>query len=330
MSVATSVATGQKVTWQGVVGGAIGGAVAGAIIGGVAFSGVGTAALATPVGRAALFGTAFAAGGAASTFTTGALTKLTDKNYTASWSDIGKATAISAGTGFATGAAFGLAGPGVIGGAIGFADNALGAGVLAATGLFAVGLGAGTVGNALSQYIVNGQVDWKAAVQAGVASGFMLAVMGAIGGYMGFKACPGSSVQGPGGPKPPTANQQPPVAKAPPKAPAIPVKPLSQLPQDVQTSFAKYDAAGWKGNVSGQTPGTRAGGAWDNGRGQLPTTDSAGKAISYKEFDVNSKTGPSRDWQRFVCGSDGSVYYTDSHYGDHASPTGLPDFVRVR
>ena len=50
-----------------------------------------------------------------------------------------------------------------------------------------------------------------------------------------------------------------------------------------------------------------------------------------KEFDVNSRIPDSRrDKERFVVGSDGSIYYTDSHYGDAISPTGLPNFIKIK
>ncbi|MBZ2119536.1 ribonuclease domain-containing protein [Streptococcus infantis] len=42
----------------------------------------------------------------------------------------------------------------------------------------------------------------------------------------------------------------------------------------------------------------------------------------YREFDINSKIVDStRDAERFVKGSDGSLYYTDKHY---------EQFIRVK
>lgn len=91
---------------------------------------------------------------------------------------------------------------------------------------------------------------------------------------------------------------------------------VDSLPQNAQDMFGKYDANGWKGSVSGQTQGTAAGSKYLNKDGKLPGVDSGGNGISYKEFDVNNKLpNQSRDAQRFVRGSDGSVYYTDDHYG---------------
>jgi hypothetical protein len=106
---------------------------------------------------------------------------------------------------------------------------------------------------------------------------------------------------------------------------------VSNLPENVENSFNQYNKSGWKGNVPGQSAGTKAGGSYQNSNGALPTTDAAGKPITYQEFDVNNKLpNASRDAQRFVKGSDGSVYYTDSHYGDIKSPTGLPSFVKIK
>ena len=43
--------------------------------------------------------------------------------------------------------------------------------------------------------------------------------------------------------------------------------------------------------------------------------DNEGNVISYREHDVNDCIdGERRDSERFVTGSDGSVYYTDDHY----------------
>ena len=105
---------------------------------------------------------------------------------------------------------------------------------------------------------------------------------------------------------------------------------LDNLPQNVQDSYHKYDKAGWQGNVSGQTPGTNAGRGWGNRDGQLPSVDSKGNKIKYKEFDVNNNNGIGRDSERFLHGSDGSVWYTDSHYGQGLSLNGTPDFIRLK
>ena len=96
----------------------------------------------------------------------------------------------------------------------------------------------------------------------------------------------------------------------------IKVGEIDSLPQNAKNMFNKYDSSGWKGSVSGQTSGTAAGSKYLNRDVKLPTTDSAGSSITYKEFDVNNKLPDAgRDAQRFVRGSDGSVYYTNDHYG---------------
>lgn len=50
----------------------------------------------------------------------------------------------------------------------------------------------------------------------------------------------------------------------------------------------------------------------------------------YDEFDVNNYNGVSRDGERFIVGSDGSVWYTDSHYGQSESLNGIDDFVHIK
>jgi len=47
-----------------------------------------------------------------------------------------------------------------------------------------------------------------------------------------------------------------------------------------------------------------------------PQEDGSGNNIEYREHDVNNKqSGQGRDAERFVTGSDGSIYYTNDHYG---------------
>ncbi|WP_078807362.1 ribonuclease domain-containing protein [Pilibacter termitis] len=55
---------------------------------------------------------------------------------------------------------------------------------------------------------------------------------------------------------------------------------------------------------------------WGNNDEVLPKLDSKGRIITYKEFDVNNYSSQlgSRDKERLVRGSDGSVYYTKDHY----------------
>ncbi|MBQ3497814.1 MAG: DUF4417 domain-containing protein [Clostridia bacterium] len=90
---------------------------------------------------------------------------------------------------------------------------------------------------------------------------------------------------------------------------------ISDLPQNVKNSYYEYNKRGCKGTYAGQTPGTKAGSAWNNNPPILPQTDSKGNSLSYREFDVNNKLpGQFRDNERFVQSSDGKIYYTSDHY----------------
>ena len=52
-----------------------------------------------------------------------------------------------------------------------------------------------------------------------------------------------------------------------------------------------------------------------HGDESLPRRDARGRAIRYREWDVNPKVpGKNRGPQRLVTGSDGSAYYTSDHY----------------
>ena len=64
---------------------------------------------------------------------------------------------------------------------------------------------------------------------------------------------------------------------------------FNDLPPAAQNSYNGYEGNGWKGNYSGQTPGTNAGRAWDNVLGDLPKLDRSGNPITYREFDVNNR-----------------------------------------
>jgi len=96
----------------------------------------------------------------------------------------------------------------------------------------------------------------------------------------------------------------------------IPTEKLENLPENVQAAYNGYESNGWQGNFSGQTEGTAAGGVYHNvPPSELPETDIDGNDISYREFDVNNHVdGEDRDGERFVVGSDNSVYYTADHY----------------
>ena len=103
------------------------------------------------------------------------------------------------------------------------------------------------------------------------------------------------------------------------------------IPKNAQESYRNYDKYGWKGNAPGQTSGTAAGGKYRNRDGKLPTTDAQGNSITYQEWDVNNKQpGKSRDGERFVTGSDGSVYYTNNHYGENGGSTESIPFIKIR
>jgi len=54
----------------------------------------------------------------------------------------------------------------------------------------------------------------------------------------------------------------------------------------------------------------KGGSRWENKQNQLPEGN-------YKEYDVQPKVkGQPRSSERFVTGDDGSIYWTDTHYGD--------------
>ena len=90
---------------------------------------------------------------------------------------------------------------------------------------------------------------------------------------------------------------------------------LDELPDTAKNSYSNYDGKGWDGNFSGQTPGTAAGSAYRNSNGLLPKIGPSGGRITYREFDVNNRmAGTGRDAERFIVGSDGSIYYTNDHY----------------
>ncbi|MBC1606341.1 hypothetical protein HCJ12_00885 [Listeria welshimeri] len=101
------------------------------------------------------------------------------------------------------------------------------------------------------------------------------------------------------------------------KPPSIPKKKVNDLPDNVKDSYKNYEKNGWGGNVKGQTPGTKAGSSYKNRDGKLPNVDKDGNPITYGEYDVNNKLpNTKRDSERFIRGSDGSLYYTDDHYNN--------------
>ncbi len=95
----------------------------------------------------------------------------------------------------------------------------------------------------------------------------------------------------------------------------IPEKDIGELPDNVKEAHGKYSDNGWSGPFKDAGEGTKAGGEWSNRDGKLPKTDADGNPVVYKEYDINSKESEKcRDSERFVRGSDGSLYYTNDHY----------------
>ncbi|BCK58460.1 ribonuclease domain-containing protein [Nocardia wallacei] len=88
---------------------------------------------------------------------------------------------------------------------------------------------------------------------------------------------------------------------------------VAGVPERAYRTLVEIDAGRWPDSAG--APGTKGGDQWMNREGTLARTDSSGKAIAYKEWDVNpKKRGQTRDAERIVTGSDGSAYYTGDHY----------------
>ncbi|MEV5651626.1 ribonuclease domain-containing protein [Nocardia sp. NPDC052254] len=88
---------------------------------------------------------------------------------------------------------------------------------------------------------------------------------------------------------------------------------VAGVPGHAYDTLTEIDAGRWPGSAN--APGTKGGDQWMNRSGTLPKTDSSGKTLSYREWDVNPKQpGHTRDAERIVTGSDGSAYYTGDHY----------------
>lgn len=93
----------------------------------------------------------------------------------------------------------------------------------------------------------------------------------------------------------------------------------ASLPTKVQASLGDLERSGWIRNWPGQANGK----SWRNDKSELPLD------VRYTEWDVTqSILGVNRGLERFVKGSDGSVYYTNNHYGD--VPNGQPSFVKIQ
>ena len=90
----------------------------------------------------------------------------------------------------------------------------------------------------------------------------------------------------------------------------------SKLSSNAQEMLRKYENHDWKGkppNIKGEL---NAGQVHRNKDGILPIYDKQGNIIKYKEYDINPKKPDTsgRDAERFVRGTDESVYYTSDHY----------------
>ena len=90
----------------------------------------------------------------------------------------------------------------------------------------------------------------------------------------------------------------------------------SKLSSNAQEMLRKYENHDWKGkppNIKGEL---NAGQVHRNKDGILPIYDKQGNIIKYKEYDINPKKpdASGRDAERFVRGTDESVYYTSDHY----------------
>jgi guanyl-specific ribonuclease Sa len=89
------------------------------------------------------------------------------------------------------------------------------------------------------------------------------------------------------------------------------------LAQDVQKALQEIETNVPRPNVRYPKPFANDG---RGGTPRLPTQDSTGQAISYTEHTVNPRSpGASLDGLRIVTGSDGSVYFTDDHFGSWSS-----------
>ncbi|GEM_PF-2359218 len=102
------------------------------------------------------------------------------------------------------------------------------------------------------------------------------------------------------------------------------------LPKYAQDQYLKYIQSSWSGKIAGQSDKASAGKTYLNIDGKLPSVDSNGKKITYTEFDVEVPNSSNRGVERFVVGSDGSHWYTDSHYGQSKSINNLPDFIKIK
>lgn len=97
---------------------------------------------------------------------------------------------------------------------------------------------------------------------------------------------------------------------------AYKVQGVSKLSSNTQEILKKYENHDWKGkppNIKGELNADQV---YRNKDGILPIYDKQGNIIKYKEYDINPKKpdASGRDAERFVRGTDESVYYTSDHY----------------
>lgn len=89
--------------------------------------------------------------------------------------------------------------------------------------------------------------------------------------------------------------------------------PAKNVPAHVAATLKFIDAGQWP--EAANAPGTKGGVSFRNSERQLPLTDSSGRKLRYREWDVNpKKPGRGRDAERIVTSSDGSAWYTKDHY----------------
>ncbi|WP_216917316.1 ribonuclease domain-containing protein [Nocardia noduli] len=101
-------------------------------------------------------------------------------------------------------------------------------------------------------------------------------------------------------------------AASPVASPAAPAR-VAGVPERAYETLVEIDAGRWPDSAN--APGTKGGEQWMNRGGDLPRTDADGRAVTYREWDVNPKQrNRSRDAERIVTGSDGSAWYTGDHY----------------
>lgn len=101
---------------------------------------------------------------------------------------------------------------------------------------------------------------------------------------------------------------------------------FESLPDHVQRSYTEWTGGTQKDpqklKFIGRNDGVRGNIEWRNDYDQLPSEGS----ITYREYDVKISKPGSRDAEKFVVGSDGTVYYTHTHYGT----SGRPAFIEIK